>query len=62
MFLTSTQARYLLKLIAEKHGEGYADEDAKLDDGTSVGALQAKLSVMLQGASEAEERQRRASA
>ena len=56
MFLTSTQARYILKLIAKEHGDGYAPEEAKLDDGSSVGSLQAKLSIMLQAASEAEQR------
>lgn len=51
---TATQIRYILKLLAEKHGPGYADSNDKLEDGSSVGSLQAGLSMMLQVTSERE--------
>lgn len=55
MMFTSVQIRYLLKLIGENtKGWGYADEDEVLEDGSSIGSLQAKLSIMLQAATESE--------
>ena len=48
MNFTATQIRYLLKLIAKEHGDGYAPPEAVLDDGSSVGSLQAHLSIQLE--------------
>ena len=53
--LTSTEIRYVLKLIGENtEGQGYANEDEVLEDGTPIGSLQAKLSIYLQVANERE--------
>ena len=53
--LTKSQIRYLLSLIAKEHGSGYAAPDVVLNDGSSIGSIQAGLSIMLQAANERSE-------
>ncbi len=58
MGFTTAQIRYVLNLIAKEHGEGYAAPEAILEDGSTIGSLQAGLSIMLQVASEREAREK----
>jgi hypothetical protein len=47
--LTESEIGYLLQLLAEKHGFGYSQDHVEGDRGpVKVGALQAKLSLMLE--------------
>ncbi len=51
--LTEADYRYLLQLIAEKHGFGYSKEEITIDTSAGkavckVGVLQAGLSVMME--------------
>ena len=53
--LTACQIRYIMKLISEDNGGGgWAPPEAVLEDGSSVGSLQAHLSIKLQMAGERE--------
>ena len=45
MILSSKEIHFILMLIQEKYGFGYSDVET---DDVKVGALQAKLSVMLE--------------
>lgn len=45
MLLTKEEIVLILTLLREKYGFGYSDTE---EDGVKVGALQAKLSIMLE--------------